>query len=69
MKVFRDNYTIEKISKTNGTPWCIFEDKFGYTRCALITGEWSEGIEGEKYNCVVVNEGKQNVLVVMAKSI
>lgn len=70
MKTFKDTYTIKKINKTNGCPWCIFEDKFGVPRVALLSGEWSEIDKPTKARCVVVSakeNGKAvNCLVVLA---
>lgn len=69
MRTFKDIYVIKKINKTNGCPWCIFEDKFGVPRVALISGEWSEIDKPTKARCVVVtakeNEKSVNCLVVL----
>lgn len=70
MRTYKDTYIIKKINKTNGCAWCIFEDKFGVSRVALISGEWSEIERPTKALCVVVtakeSEKTVNCLVVLS---
>ena len=69
MKIFKDIYLLKKVSKTNGVAWCLFEDKFGVSRCALLAGEWSEITTPTRCNGVVVtaneNGKNNNTLVVL----
>lgn len=53
MKIFSTTIKVKKFAKTNGFPWCRYEDGFGLLRTAIVKGTYGELMNEREYNVVV----------------
>lgn len=60
MKIFSTTIKVKKFAKTNGFPWCQYEDNFGFPRTAIVKGTYGELVKEREYNVVVAIDDSSN---------